>query len=138
MRDYPPQPRIEPCVEPSGSLKDAHGRGAAISLPSSSELRAEKVPESSPILGDALPEVASSAPGCEPGVTPASPASAVGRSVLSRQVARPADAGRVFLYRWAGVKSRVDAPSVAELVREGWEIEHVDERYGTHLMRISA
>ena len=118
-----------------------------IVFPSSSELRAEKAPESSSILENALPEDSASVRGGAPqgpdaaisGPLPsASSASAAASSVLSRQVARPADAGRVFLSRWAGVKSRVDAPSVAELVREGWEIEHVDERYGTHLMRISA
>lgn len=114
--------------------------------PSSSELRAEKAPESSSILGDALPEDSASERGGAPlgpdaaisgPLHSASPASAVGRSVLSRQVSRPADAGRVFLYRWAGVRSRVDAPSVSELLQDGWEIEHVDPRYQTHLMRIA-
>lgn len=31
MHPNPPQPRTQPCAEPQGSLKDAHGRGAAIS-----------------------------------------------------------------------------------------------------------
>lgn len=29
MHPNPPQPRTQPCAEPQGSLKDAHGRGAA-------------------------------------------------------------------------------------------------------------
>lgn len=33
MHPNPPQPRTQPCAEPQGSLKDAHGRGAAISYP---------------------------------------------------------------------------------------------------------
>ena len=41
-------------------------------------------------------------------------------------------------YRWAGVNSRADSPSVTELEADGWQIEHVDERYGTRLMRRAA
>lgn len=40
-----------------------------------------------------------------------------------------------FLYRWAAVAARADSPSIAELVADGWTVEHVDPRYGTALMR---
>ena len=40
-----------------------------------------------------------------------------------------------YEYRWASMKYRVDSPSWPELERQGWEVEHVDPRYGTHLMR---
>ena len=41
-----------------------------------------------------------------------------------------------FLYRFAGVRSRKDSPSIAELEADGWTVERVDPRYGTALMRI--
>lgn len=41
----------------------------------------------------------------------------------------------VFLIRYAGVRSRTDCPSVAELLADDWRVEAVDERYGTSLMR---
>lgn len=42
---------------------------------------------------------------------------------------------RSFLYRYASVRSRADAPSADELVADGWEIENTDPRYGTALCR---
>jgi hypothetical protein len=41
-------------------------------------------------------------------------------------------AGR-FLYRFAGVRSRKDSPSIAELEMDGWSVGHLDPRYGTAL-----
>jgi hypothetical protein len=43
--------------------------------------------------------------------------------------------GEGCLYRWAGVASRADSPSVAELEADGWTVEHIDPRYGTRLMK---
>ncbi len=40
-----------------------------------------------------------------------------------------------FLYRYAGVRSRTDCPSVEELLAEGWTVESIDPRYQTRLMK---
>lgn len=139
MHNSSPQPRTQPDVEPQGSLKDAHGRGAAtFSLSSAESVASVGAHEPASILGGALAAVASPVRGGAPqgpdaaisGPLPsASTASAVDCSALSRQVTRPADAGRVFLYRLAGVKVRPDVPSVSELLAAGWTAHGQDPRY---------
>jgi hypothetical protein len=41
------------------------------------------------------------------------------------------------LFRWAGVRSRSDCPSVHELVAAGWEPVAHDTRYGSTLCRLT-
>jgi hypothetical protein len=52
-------------------------------------------------------------------------------------VSDSAPGGVVSLYRWAGVRSRSDCPSVHELVAAGWEPVAHDTRYGSTLCRLT-
>src|ERR1017187_4543644 len=40
-----------------------------------------------------------------------------------------------YLYRYAGMKARVDSPCVDDLIKDGWEVCHIDPRYQTSLCR---
>jgi hypothetical protein len=89
--------------------------------------------------------VASNAPGGDPGALPLLPVGpCVGIAPPNRSFeTTPSGDGAIravlptqaALYCFAGVRSRRDSPSAAELEAQGWTVEHTDERYGTKLMR---
>jgi hypothetical protein len=66
------------------------------------------------------------------GYKPSSPTVASERGAVD---GRPAPPSEDFLYRYAKVASRVDSPSVADLIADGWSVEHTDPRYGTVHLR---
>jgi hypothetical protein len=87
--------------------------------------------------------VASNAPGGDPGALPLPPVGpCVGIAPPNRSFETTLSGDgdvvpptRATLYCFAGVRSRRDSPSAAELEALGWTVEHTDERYGTKLMR---
>jgi hypothetical protein len=113
--------------------------------PSTAEPRAEQAPMHDRILRPLPAAVTANAADCESAALPLSsvgPRGGVAPPNRSFETTPSGDGAihavpppRAALYCFAGVRSRRDSPSAAELEAQGWTVEHTDERYGTKLMR---